>query len=67
MLISFFLMITISTSLTVSSQSSPRFHVEARLPFKNCEIDYSAAVMLRITKKSCDLGEDCLEINYHNN
>ena len=40
MLISFFLMIIISTSLTVPTQPSPRFHVEAWLPFRNCEKDY---------------------------
>ena len=40
MLISFFLMIIISTSLTVRGQSSSRFHVEAWLPFRNCEMDY---------------------------
>ena len=40
MLISFFLVIIISTSLTVRGQPSPRFHVEAWLPFKNCEMDY---------------------------
>ena len=40
MLISIFLMIIISTSLTVPTQPSPRFHVEAWLPFKNREMDY---------------------------
>ena len=40
MLISIFLMIMISTSLTVPTQPSPRFHVEAWLPFRNCEKDY---------------------------
>ena len=40
MLISLFPMIVISTSLTVRGQPSPRFHVEAWLPFRNCEIDY---------------------------
>ena len=40
MLISFFLMIIISTSLTVPTQPSPRFNVEACLPFRNCEKDY---------------------------
>ena len=40
MLISFFLMMIISTSLTVPAQSSPRFHVEAWFPFRNCEMDY---------------------------
>ena len=39
-LISFFLMIIVSTSLTVPTQPSPRFHVEAWLPFRNCEKDY---------------------------
>ena len=41
MLISFFLMIIISTSLTVPGQPLPRFHVEAWLPFRNCEMDHS--------------------------
>ena len=30
----------ICTSLTVRTQTSPRFHVEAWLPFRNCERDY---------------------------
>ena len=34
-------MSTISTSLTVPGQPSSRFHVEAWLPFRNCEIDYT--------------------------
>ena len=33
-------MIIISTSLTVPTQPSPRFHVEAWLPFRNREMDY---------------------------
>ena len=33
-------MIIISTSLTVPTQPSPRFHVETWSPFKNCEMDY---------------------------
>ena len=41
MLISLFLMIIISTSLSVPTQPSPRFHVEAWLRFRNCEKDYS--------------------------
>ena len=40
MLISFVLMIIISNSLTVPTQPSPWFHVEAWLPFRNCEKDY---------------------------
>ena len=40
MLISIFLMIIISTSLAVPTQPSPRFHVEAWLPFRNREMDY---------------------------
>ena len=44
MLISFFLMIIISTSLTVPTQPSPRFHVEAWLPFRNREMDYFTGV-----------------------
>ena len=36
-------MIIISISLTVPAQPSPRFHVEAWLPFRNCEMDYSRA------------------------
>ena len=39
MLISFFLVIVISSSQTVRAQPSPRFHVEAWLPFRNCEMD----------------------------
>ena len=31
----------ICTSLTVRTQPSPRFHVEAWLPLRNCEMDYS--------------------------
>ena len=34
-------MIIISTSLTVSIQPSPRFRVEAWLPFRNREMDYT--------------------------
>ena len=30
----------ISTSLTVRGQPSSRFHVEAWLPFRNCEMVY---------------------------
>ena len=30
----------ISTSLTVPGKPSPRFHVEAWLPFRNREMDY---------------------------
>ena len=41
MLISFFLVIIISSSLTVPGQPSPRFHVEAWLPFRNHEMDMS--------------------------
>ena len=40
MLITIFLII-ISTSLTAPTQPSPRFHVEAWLPFRNREMDYS--------------------------
>ena len=39
MLISIFLMIIISTSLTVPTPPSPRFHVEAWLPFRNREMN----------------------------
>ena len=48
MLISFFLMMIISTSLTVRGQ--PRFHVEALLPFRNCEMDYWYCELLVIPK-----------------
>ena len=44
MLISFFLMIIISTSLTVRGQPSPRSRVEAWLPFRNRELDYSGVL-----------------------
>ena len=33
-------MIIVSTSLTVPTQPSPRYHVEAWLPFRNREMDY---------------------------
>ena len=33
-------MIIMSTSLTVPGQLSPRFHVDAWLPFRNREMDY---------------------------
>ena len=33
-------MFIICTSLTVRTQPSPRFHAEAWLPFRNCEMDY---------------------------
>ena len=49
MLISFFLMIIISTSPTVPTQPSPRFHVEAWLPFRNCEMDYCFFMFLITT------------------
>ena len=45
MLIRFFLMIIIFTSLTVRGQPSPRFYVEAWLPFRNCEMDYCDRVV----------------------
>ena len=41
MLISFFLVIIIFTSLTVLGQPSPWFHVESWLPYRNREMDYS--------------------------
>ena len=44
MLISFFLMIIISIFLTVPGQPSPRFHMEAWLPFRNREMDYLTAL-----------------------
>ena len=46
MLITIFLMIIISTSLTVPTQPSPRFHIEAWLPFRNREMDYSGFVVV---------------------
>ena len=41
MLIRFFLVIIIFTSLTVLGQPSPWFHVESWLPYRNREMDYS--------------------------
>ena len=49
MLINIFLMIIISTSLTVPTQPSPRFHVKAWLPFRNREMDYYS-VCTAVTK-----------------
>ena len=40
MLISFFLVIITSIYLTVPGWPSPRFHVEAWLPFRNREMKY---------------------------
>ena len=37
-------MIIFSSSLTVPGQPSPRFNVEARLPFRNYEMDYVGVV-----------------------
>ena len=56
MLMSFFLQITISTSLTVQAQPSPRFHVEAWLPFRNCEMAYLNFLWLRKCWKPSYLG-----------
>ena len=52
MLISFFLMIIISTSLTVTAHPSPRFHIEAWLPFRNCEMDYWPCILVSPNLKS---------------
>ena len=51
MLIGFFLMMVISSSLTVPRQLSPRCHVEASLPFKerNLELNYG---LMRLSKIS---------------
>ena len=46
--ISIFLMIIISTSLTVPTQPSPRFRVEAWLPFRNREMDYRLSRDIKI-------------------
>ena len=43
-------MIIISTSLTVPTQPSPRFHVEAWLPFRNREIDYWVTVKAQMVR-----------------
>ena len=55
MLISNFLMIIISTSLTVPTQPSPRFHVEAWLAFRNREMDY-----LRVVKGKFNVPTICI-------
>ena len=47
-------MIIISTSLTVPTQPSPRFHVEAWLPFRNREMDYSEMCQTDETTPSVD-------------
>ena len=39
-------MSVICTSLTVPAQPSPRFHVEAWLPFRNFEVDYCYSISL---------------------
>ena len=62
MLIAIFLMIIISTSLTVPTQPSPRFHVEAWLPFRNREMDYSIHLK-RGRNISCHDLHNCALIN----
>ena len=49
MLIGFFLMMVISTSLTVPRQLSPRCHVEAWLPFRNRELNYGLMKLSKIS------------------
>ena len=60
-LIGFFLMIIISTSVTVRGQPSSRFHVEAWLPFRNCEIVYLSSTIqsfvVRVLISLCCTGE----------
>ena len=56
MLISNFLMIIISTSLTVPTQPSPRFHVEAWLAFRNREMDYLRVVKGKFNVPTTDGG-----------
>ena len=66
MLITIFLMIIISTSLTVPTQPSPRFHVEAWLPFRNCEKDYLYFNMSPTRFAFC--SSSCLDkFNFHSN
>ena len=36
----------VSTSLIVPGQPSPRFHVEAWLPFRNREMDYQQSIAI---------------------
>ena len=40
-------MIVISTSLTMRGKPSPRFHVKAWLPFRNCEMYHSSNKLQR--------------------
>ena len=47
-------MIIIST-LTVPTQPSPRFHVEAWLPFRNREMDYWKLLIFRQQQKAKEL------------
>ena len=49
MLISFFLTTIISTSLTAPGQPSPRFHVKAWLPFRNCEMNHWLNVIIVVS------------------
>ena len=58
MLISFSFMIIISTSLTVRVQPSPRFHVEAWLPFRNYEIDYLTLIQVISAKTQFGVSEE---------
>ena len=58
MLVCFFLKMIISTSLAVPVQSSPRFHVEAWLPFGNREMDYSVHDMDSLAVKISDANNE---------
>ena len=40
-------MIIISTSLTVPTQPSPRFHVEAWLPFRNRDLNETESFIVK--------------------
>ena len=75
MLISFHLLwINISTSLTVPGQPSPRFHVEAWLPFRNCEMDslhkyhfesFNVPLMYLTTTSDRKCTENCVKHKLH--
>ena len=45
----------ISTSLTVPGQPSPRFQVEAWLPYRNCEMDY----LVTLKYNNIETHHDC--------
>ena len=62
MLVSFFHMIIISTSPTVQSLPSPRFHVEPWLPFRTVKWSYCMATTSGITDIRYNVKADRIHV-----